>query len=377
MPIPEGQARVGPLLNCEDGMIIVSTWKFLGLNLDTVRFIRGTIERNVGHAALQVTAGPNKGVYISWWPGGGWTPDEKARYASPNSLKEDMSSEAENRRNNPSKEYQQFLDAIQHIADSGGSDAELARQVYEAAVLGDTEEKTRLKFRPADQFYHIPSLADGALHGLDDSAIVEWWTDMNAQLKKAIDKGEYNKNAYYDLITHNCSDIVIQALIHGGGAKYFPSLAGWGIVTPDYVDKAGTNIMLGIAKKMEPYSEAVAKIEIDKKPNEMPKPSEYSEVHDELLKDGLDKKNTGDIDKLLAQYGKTKELNAKIDTLEALIIEIGSHLPAKGAKADKHLKTTELQLLANQALDTITLLLEERKKAHGGAVKAKAKKLWK
>ena len=74
---------------------------------------------------------------------------------------------------------------------------------------------------------------------------------MNAQLKKAIDKGEYNKNAYYDLITHNCSDIVIQALIHGGGAKFFPSLAGWGIVTPDYVDKAGTNIMLGIAKKME------------------------------------------------------------------------------------------------------------------------------
>lgn len=358
-------------------MIIVSTWKFLGLNLDTIRFMRGTIQRNVGHAALQVTSGPNKGVYLSWWPGGGWTPDNKERYASPNSIKEDMSSEAENRRGNISAEFQQFLDAVQKIADGTTKDADKAREIYEAAMLGDSEGVERVKFRPADEFYHIPSLADGALHGLDDTAIVEWWTDMNVQLKKAIDKGEYNKNAYYNLITHNCSDIIIQALIHGGGNKFYPSLAGWGIVTPDYVDKAATNILQNISEKTAAYLAAVEKIVIDKKPNELPKPAEYSEVHDALLKEGLDKKEVGDIDRLLAQYTKAKDRDAKIETLEALILEIGSHLPAKGEKGSPKLKTDELQELANEALDSINKLLEERKKVHSELVKTKAKKLWK
>ena len=58
-------------------------------------------------------------------------------------------------------------------------------------------------------------------------------------------------------------------------------------------------------------------------------------------------------------------------------MEIGSHLPAKGEKGSPKLKTDELQELANEALDSINKLLEERKKAHSELVKTKAKKLWK
>lgn len=361
-------------------MIIVSTWNFLGFNMDLLKYNNAKVERNVGHAALQVTSGPNRGVYVSWWPGGGYTPDEKNRYASPNSLKEDMESEAENRRNQMSTEFQEFLGAVQQIATSGGSGAEAARSIWEAAMLGDTEEKKRLKVRPADNNFHIPSLADGALYGLDDAGIVAWWIDLNAQLKKAIDKGEYNKSTYYDLVTHNCSDVVIEALIAGGAKEFVPSISTRGIITPDTVTEVAGQIMIAIGEKTAPYSEAVKRIVIDKALNELPKADEVTDLIEKLKQDGIDKKIAEGLGKSVTDFLKIKdkERDARIDALAALIISIGKHLPEAGQKAKnaKH-KTEALQELANQALDTVEKLLAERKRASADVVTTKAKKLWK
>lgn len=417
-------------------MIIVSTWKFLGFGMDLYRYKMGTIDRNVGHAALQVVSGPNKGVYISWWPSGKWAPDKLGRYAGPHDIATDFSEEAWNRRNQMSDDYQRFVDALEKISTQGGADAALAKNMFDMIMDGDSEERKVIKFRPPSENFHIPSQADGELFGLDDKAIVAWWGNTLAALKKASTKRLKDRSTYYDLMTNNCSDAIILALGAGMGRldetgaikkdttsvpREFPEVPDiktkvqqWVkadlptfppdfdpskmtpeqgmkmaqeiektkklFITPDAVEEKARAIMMAIGKMQTAYKEALKKIPTDKKVELLPVPKsdQFDKIDEKLAAAHLDPKAVKLVEKALADYKDVKTTKGQ-DTviLAEMLIDLAEFLPAKpGADKSGKVNWDVVYEFANQTKDTVDQLLKENAAEVKQAVDKAAKTLW-
>lgn len=390
-------------------MIIVSTWKFLGIGLDLFRLGRAeTPERCVGHASLQVTAGPNKGVYISWWPSGEWVAGKGVRYASPNTLKADLANEAEHRRNQMNTQYEAFLNQLEEISKGGGTEAEHAREMWEAVMLGDTEEKKRLKFRPPSETWRIPSQADGELFGLDDLAIVRFWNYTLNALKKAVKTKTEDKSTYYDLMTSNCSDAIMLAMGAGLGrldeTGNINKDAGWlprgypqvpdirnklmlfGLalptITPDTVEAKAAEVMSAIGEMQTAYKNALKKIPTDKKVELLPAPksAQFDQIDDKLLSANFDKRAVAIVTKALEEYKNPKSGKAKdAAVLAEMLIDVAEYLPATPGKDGKGATVTweVVYEFANQVHDTIDQLREESAKEIKVELAKSAASLWK
>lgn len=417
-------------------MIIVSTWKFLGFGLDLYKYKMGTIDRNVGHAALQVASGPNKGVYISWWPSGKWAPDKLGRYAGPHDIAKDFSEEAWNRRNQTSEDYTRFLAALEKISNSGGQDAERAKQMFDMVMDGDSDTRKQIKYRPPSDNFHIPSQADGELFGLDDRAIIAWWQKTLSALKQASAKGLQNRSTYYDLMTNNCSDAIILALGAGLGRldesgavkkdqrvpREYPEIPdiktkvqNWEkadlptfppdfdpstmkpeqamkmaqdiekakkkFITPDAVEEKAREIMIAIGKMQTAYANALKRIPSDKKVETLPatKSEQFDKLDDKLLAAKLNSNAVKMVAKALADYKDPKTTKAQDSVILAeMLIDLAAFLPEKpGADKSDKVDWNVVYEFANQARDTIDQLLKENAAEVKIAVAKASSTLWK
>lgn len=411
-------------------MIIVSTWSFLGFGIDLYKYKMGTIDRNVGHAALQVVSGPNKGVYVSWWPTGQWSPDKKGRYALQSDLARDFAEEAWNRRNQMSADYQRFLDALEQISNGGGPDAATAKKMFDMVMDGDSDTRKQVKFRPPSQVFHIPSQADGELFGLDDRAILNWWAFTTKALKKAAATKGKDFTTYYDLMTNNCSDAIILALGAGLGRinekgeiiknarvphdwpevpdvhtkvmtwnkPDLPTLPpGFGLtpmtpeqgmelqakitelekvfITPDLVEKKALETMKAIGEKQTAYKETVKVIPLDKKFEALPKDKSFEELDEKLASAGVPDKQVKAIAKALQDFKDPKTTKAQ-DTviLAEMLIDLADF--AKKNENNDKIKWPVVFEFGNQVHDTIEQLLKENAKEVKADVDKAAKTLW-
>lgn len=116
-----------------------------------------------GHAAMQIDSGP----YISWWPNRD-RPTEKGRslymfgsYAYVNSMKRDKAAEG-----------------------------------------------------------RVPSWASAPITNLDEAAMKLWWTKFSG-CPIGKERGEFQTNSRYNVLTTSCSGVVFNAMVAGGLHKNF------------------------------------------------------------------------------------------------------------------------------------------------------------
>ena len=117
-----------------------------------------------GHAAMQIDSGP----YISWWPN-----------PTPPSGK------------------------------AGGIRNMFGSYAYVNSMKGDRASEGR-----------APSWASAPIKNLDEAAMQLWWTKFSG-CPKGKERGEFQTNSRYNVLTTSCSGVVFNAMVAGGLHKSF------------------------------------------------------------------------------------------------------------------------------------------------------------